>query len=62
MQGINFLSGSKHILGHFLGFFEGLDLFDPKIALHYAQDNLGVKKVSSPLEESLEMPQYMFCP
>jgi hypothetical protein len=46
---IIFPSGAKHIMGHFLGFFEGgLDLFDPKIALPYAQDNLGVKKVLTP--------------
>ncbi len=34
---------------HFLGFFEGAStFFYPKIALRYAQDNLGVKKVSAP--------------
>jgi hypothetical protein len=35
-------------MGHFLGFFKGAPTFGPKIALRYAQDNLGVKKVSVP--------------
>jgi hypothetical protein len=47
----------------FLGVFRGgLDLFDPKIALRYPQDSLGVKKVSGPLEKPREMPHYMFFP
>jgi hypothetical protein len=47
-------------MGNFFGFFlgggRGLDLFDPKVALCYAQKNLGVIKVSAPLE----IPQYIF--
>ncbi len=32
----------------FLGIFRGgRDLFDPKISLYYAQDNVGVKKVEA---------------
>jgi hypothetical protein len=48
----NFL-GKTHngtVLGIFRG---GLDLFDPNIALCYAQDNLGVKKVSAPSKNPL---------
>jgi hypothetical protein len=45
-----------------MGFFEGgLDLFDPKIALRYAQDNLGVKKVSAPSKNPTKCP-IMFYP
>jgi hypothetical protein len=43
---IIFWSGAKNIMGHFAGFFEGLDLFDPKIALRYAHDNFKVKAPS----------------
>jgi hypothetical protein len=38
----------------------GLDLFDPKIALRCAQDNLGVKKVSAPLKNPAKCPIICF--
>jgi hypothetical protein len=42
---ILFAMGGKPHNGAFFGIFQGgLDLFVPKIALHYGQDNLGVKK------------------
>jgi hypothetical protein len=41
---IIFFVWGKTYNGAFLGVFRGgLDLFDPKIVLYYAQDNLGVK-------------------
>ncbi len=61
MQGIIFFVRDKIYNGTFLGFFcQGLDLFNPKIALRYAQDNLGVKVSLHPHEKILEMPYYMF--
>jgi hypothetical protein len=55
-----FVWGKTHN-GAFLGIFRGgLDLFDPKIALPYVPDILGVKKI--PSKKSLEMPHYVFCP
>ncbi len=48
-------------MGYFLGFFEGgLDLFDLKIFLCYAQDNLGLIKVSIPLKNPPECPIIYF--
>ncbi len=55
-----FFLGKTHngtVLGIFWG---GLDLFDSKIALRYAQDNLGVKKVSAPLKNPLNCPIMSF--
>jgi hypothetical protein len=47
----------KTYSGAFLGIFRwGLDLFHLKIALCYAKNNLEVKKVSAPLEKSIDMP------
>jgi hypothetical protein len=43
-----FFSWEKHLISHFLGFFEGPRLFYVKIAPRFAQDNLDVKKVSAP--------------
>jgi hypothetical protein len=45
-------------MGYSWGFFEGGggdDLFDPKIALRFAQDTWGVKKASAPMKNP-EMP------
>jgi hypothetical protein len=48
-------------MGHFLGFFEGADLLDSKIVLCYAQDSLGVKKVSAPSKKiPRNAPLYVF--
>jgi hypothetical protein len=47
---IIFLSGAKHMMGHFLGFFE----------FFYAQDNLGVKKVSAPSKNPKKCPIICF--
>jgi hypothetical protein len=45
--------------GSFLEIFKGyLNFFDLKIALRYAQDNLGVKKVSALQKKSLEITYY----
>jgi hypothetical protein len=49
---IIFLSGAKHIIRHFLGFFEGVST--------YAQDNIGVKKVSAPSKNSAKYPVICF--
>jgi hypothetical protein len=59
---IIFLSGAKHTYnGAFLGVFRGgLDVFYPQTALHYAQDNLGVKKVSAPSKNSAKCPIICF--
>jgi hypothetical protein len=47
--------------GAFLWIFQGdFDFFDPKIALRYTQDNLGVKKVSAPLKNPSKCP--IICP
>ncbi len=56
---IIFLSWTNHIMEHFLGFFGGASTFDPKIALSYAQDNIGVKRSCSP-KKSLEIPKLLF--
>ncbi len=47
VQDIIFFSRAKHIMGHFLGFFE-------------AQGNLGLKKVSAPSKTPRNAPLYMF--
>jgi hypothetical protein len=44
-------------VGDIIIFFRGQN----EIALRYAQDNLGVTKVSAPPKKTLEMPHYMFC-
>jgi hypothetical protein len=58
---IIFIFLSKTHKGTVLGIFRGgLDLFDPKIALRYAQDNLGVKKVSAPSKNPSNCPIISF--
>jgi hypothetical protein len=47
----------QNIYGGFLGIFRGaLYLFDPKIALRYAQNNLGVKEVPAPSKNPSKFP------
>ncbi len=49
------------MMGNFLGFMEeGLNLFDPKITLRYAQDNLEMKRGQSPWKIPQKMPHYTF--
>jgi hypothetical protein len=59
--GYYFIFLSKTHNGTVLGIFRGgLDLFGPKIALCYAQDNLGVKKVSAPSKNPWNCPIMSF--
>jgi hypothetical protein len=56
-----FLVWSKTYNGAFLGtFLGGLNLFDPKIAIHYTQQNIGVKNVSAPLKNPSKCPIMCF--
>jgi hypothetical protein len=51
-----FFTWAKHIIGNFWTFFEVV----PKIALHYAQDSLGLKKVSAPSKNLSNWPIIYF--
>jgi hypothetical protein len=58
---INFFVWGKTYNRAFRGIFlGGRDFFDPKTALRHAQDNLGVKKVSTPPKDPAKCPIICF--